>query len=313
MLFKIRSKTMKKLSLIIIGLFYVLSYSALSTELSDQESQDYNQLLKEVLKVSAIYNTPMKDEVHHKEAKRSMSRVINNLEYDVVRYNHGLAHAVRQAYLVKQIVHEMLKLEDETNALGNFLKKEDPKTISPFIKKLQLLALYYRAGRENEFSPSGGTEEEKARFDENMRAGAELFKNAAQESNLFENDDDINNFAEALYHYEYKRNEKEFNGITRYIDQIVYAAHLLDLRRVTAPWNKPPDGPQEILPEISEILGFSGDVNNTVKTLDNISEKYLKATGDRDAWDYRRTLSDEFFFQAYAPELMLIKLNQVQL
>lgn len=305
---------MKKISIILIGGLLIFSSHSFLEESPTQKpvsAKSENWLLKEVLKVSDIYNTPFTDEVHPKEARRSMSRVINGLTYNVRRYNHGLAHAVRQAYLAKNIVLE-LRNKASTGKLAEFLQKLDKAEADSFIKKVQLLALYYRAGRQNEYSPSGGSAQEKARFDENMRAGAALFKEAAKKSQFFENDEEINKFAEALFHYEYQRQEKEFDGITAFVDQILYAAHILDLRRVTALWNRPPEGPKEMLKVISETLGFGGEVNEAVEKLNDFSGKYLKATGDRDAWSNRLTLSNEFFYQAYDPEMMLIKLDRVR-
>lgn len=264
------------------------------------------KFLDDILTASETYNREYADPVAKGEPRRKMTRQINGLLYQVNRYNHGLAHGVRQAFLAKKIVTELRRLNTTKNELVTWLKQQDEQM---FIEKVKRLALYYRIGRENEFSPSNGTDDEKARFDKNMHTGAALFKTMASKSGMFDDEQDIDNFATALFHYEFKRQEKSFEGDTRFIDQIVYAAHILDLRRVNASWNQPPEGPEWAHTEISEILGFHGKVLPVIKTLTEYSGKLLLLTGDRDAWRRRGWLSDDFFFQAYSPELMLIKLN----
>lgn len=270
------------------------------------EAKDACWLLNQVRQVSTVYNTPYKDEPF-----RKISRKINGIVYVVQRYNHGLAHAVRQAYLAKRIVEELRDDPSSSTELAFWLKEKDPATIRALIKKLQLVALHYRIGRENEYSPSVAEPHELARFDENMRAGAKMFKKAAIRSGAFRNRHEIAVFTEPLFHYEYKRKEKGFKGDAKFIDQIVYAAHILDVRRVPAPsWNKPSDAPV-FLAQIAEILGFSETDTSLVQKLTNYVEKLLLATGERDAWKTRHTLADEFFIQAYDPEMMLIKLNDI--
>lgn len=300
---------MKKLNYIFWMIFLLVAQT--QTQAQDSANNQDAWFLKAVLKASAIYNTPYKDPSHKGEPRRTMERTINNLNYKIARYNHGLAHAVRQAYMAERIINELRDDESIKTDLARFLRKLSDDEQDIFKDKVMLLALYYRAGRQNEFSPSGGTEEEKARFDENMREGAKLFVTAALDTGLFEDDEEIQVYVEPFFHYEFDRQGKKFKGIAQYIDQILYAGHLLDVRRVNASWNKPGKGPKEILPLVSEALGFNKRVLPIVKRLSQYSGKLLKATGDRDAWVKRITLSDEFFFQAYAPELMLIKIKSI--
>jgi hypothetical protein len=63
---------------------------------------------------------------------------------------------------------------------------------------------------------------------------------------------------------------------------------------------------------ISEILGFGSEVDPVVHKLNDYAGGLLKATGDRDAWDNKKALSDNFFYEAYAPEFMLMKVDAVK-
>jgi hypothetical protein len=283
---------MIKLKILILLFLYALKLSA-------EFDQFELWLIDRAHEVSALYNKPYKD-----QPEKKVKRVIHNKEYVVYRPNHGLAHGLRQALYVKDIVKE-LRDPLNTHNLALWVQKKSDEDFEKLTKKLALAALYYRVGRENEYSNSRGTEKMKARFEENMRNGAQLFKKAAQSLELFDNEEEIQDFMNAFYHYEYKNKKEEMPKKSKPIDRILYAAHILDVRRVAVSWNNISARPKRIK-EIARLLGLSEE---KIQILDNKVAKYLEATGDRDGWQERGRYAHRFMLQANDPEMMMRKIK----
>src|SRR5204862_3256973 len=79
--------------------------------------------------------------------KQYINRIIRGKQYIVYRPNHGLSHGIRQAFLIRDIIHF---LTTHNTKFTSFLKKQNSK----FITKLMLISAFQRSGRESEVSSS---------------------------------------------------------------------------------------------------------------------------------------------------------------
>jgi hypothetical protein len=262
-------------------------------------------LLEQANEARNIYDKPYED-----QPEKKVSRVINGQKVTIYRPNHGLAHAARQALLARHLITGLRKDLKKESKLSQWIKNKSPEEIAKLKRKVELAALYYRAGRENEYSHSKGTPERKARFNENMRNGAKMFQKAAQKAKIFESESEIEDYMEAFYRYEYDDLKKELSENSKFIDQILYAVHILDLRRVPSSWNIPETRPMR-LKQIAKDLGLSEDID-LIKKLDELSKEFLLATGDRDSWLDRKKYAREFILQARDPERMILRLADVE-
>lgn len=287
----------------------ILSLTLASALKSAELDENSRWLLDRAQEANLIYKTPYKDEPWLKQ-----ERWINGKFYTVNRNNHGLAHAVRKAFLIKNIVQEMRAAPAKTSLIAEWLQKKSPEEINKLIKKLELAALYHRAGRENENSRSSGTQFEKDRFDRNMRSGALLFKDAAQKSGIFENEAEIEDYMQPYSRYELQQKRIPLTGDAKYIDQILYTTHILDSKRVNADWNdltKKPSIKSDRLLKLADTLGY-GYVNlPLIEKLDKLATRLLEVTGDRDKFQERTNYSDDFFIQAHDPELLVTTIRKV--
>ena len=292
----------------ILSTFLFFIWLAVSAQASNPLSEENLWLLDRAKEASAIYDKPYED-----QPEKKITRVIDDQTVTVYRPNHGLAHAVRQALLARNIIKELRDLKDDKHEsrLLDWIKSKSQEDINKLMKKVELAALYYRAGRENEYSHSQGTPKRKARFNENMRNGAKMFQKAAQESKIFDSEQEIEDYMQAFYRYEYDELKKKLTGDSKFLDQLLYAVHTLDLRRVPSTWNRL--GIRSIrLKQIAKILGFGLVELDFINKLDDISKEYLLASGDRDAWAGRQKYSKEFVRQAKDPERMVSRLADAE-
>ncbi len=223
--------------------------------------------------ISKYYNRPYL----HNNKECTLYRKINNIDYKVYRYNHGLIYGIRQAFLAKSIVYLNYKTN---NNFGNWLRY-NYKNDHNFIYKIMFASAFQRAGRESEGS-SGQLGKLYLKYEKN---DAEYFEFEARKSNLFDNRE-INVYKQAIL---WEANKS--NNIT-YLKNILHAAHLLDLRRM------PFFDSQRIKKEVVKLLfGSSEGISskNVVGKLFDISGSFLYATGDRDMMKEKKYVNDKFF------------------
>ena len=235
---------------------------------------------------------------------------INGTLYVVERFNHGLAHGLRQGALAKDIVRLLARLKKEgqifndvqVNSLLNWAQEKlSAPGRSNFIYKLELAAAFQRSGRQSEANSSCQSQ----RYMEYELQDAINFKIAAQKSGLFTSKLEIQVFAEAiLWSNKGTLNENE-NQDLKYLRRILHAAHTFDLRRIPF-FNRrriQQDG-------LDQLIGYSVNLSSSekyreiVELLWDRSGAYLKATGDRDLVTNQQ-LQDEFFLQTQNPYQMV--------
>lgn len=298
----------------IFQIFFIASFiaSSLASEPASL-SKDDEWLLNEALKVNNIYKTPYENEPWMK-----ISKVIDGKTYVVNRNNHGLAHAMRKAFLIRKII-ELLSAHPE-GKVALWLQQK-LKSDKDLLKKLELAALYHRAGRENENSRSDESEAIRNRFDKNMRNGADMLRKAAKETGIFKDDAEIENYALPFSRYELQEKKIPLTGDAVFVDKILYATHILDSQRVNADWNdlsKNPDEKEKRKTKITDSLGYltpagSRPSATTIKIgqeLSDLASRLLKVTQDRDKFENRTTYGTEFYLQAHDPKRMIEKIGE---
>lgn len=281
--------------------------ASFAADLSDEN----RWLLDEAKKVNKIYVKAYID-----QPWQFIERYINNKLYRVERPNHGLPHALRKALLMRAIVNELKKAPAANNPLAQWIQSFPPEELAKQMKKLLLAALYQRIGRESEINRRTASAEDKARFDQNMQNGALVFKKAAQESGLFKDDEEIQRYMDSYMRDAIKDRgdyNRIFTGETKFIDELLHTIHILDSRRVNQDWNdiaKKPEIKDERIRSLGHSLGFNKDLA-PVERLNDLSEKYLEITGDKDKFKGKTTYSDIFFILSHDPDLLFEKLIAV--
>jgi hypothetical protein len=233
------------------------------------------------------FQRPYKDSDYLSVIKKE----INGKYYTVYRPNHGLAHSLRQGFLVRDIV-TLLKCEDD------WLKKEissDPY----FTIKLAILSSFQRSGRQSEVSSSDNPKlyEKYENNDVDNMIHALCYDKS--NNKYFTNDDEIRLWASAL-----KWNNFNKNIRIQKISKLIKAAHLLDLRRI------PSFDMIRIKYEVAELLEITP--NSTIMNiLWDQSGKYLNVSGDRDMVVNKTFWSDRFFILHQHPKKLYFALRSV--
>jgi len=214
-----------------------------------------------------------------------IKKKIDDKYYKVYRPNHGLAHSLRQGFLVRDIV-KLIKndwLSEEINLDKNF------------IIKLAILSSSQRSGRQSEVSSS---------------ENPSLYTK-------YENDD-VNNMIYVMKNNIYFKDEIElwssalkwdvFNKCDKVkrISNLIKAAHLLDLRRI------PGFDVDRIKYNISELLDITPN-SDIMTILWNQSGKYLNISGDRDLVTNKNYWSDRFFILHQNPTKLYFTLKSMML
>lgn len=291
-----------------------------------ERGPEYEVTLKVMQLVRGFYTMPYSDGVVFKGMKlpslgvTRLKRTINGIDYVVERYNHGLAHGLRQAALVKDLFDYLTTLprDESTRELHGFLNwvAEKKDLGLPFLQKLEMASAFQRTGRQSETSGTAHPGLYKEYEDKSIR----YFQEAAINDESFGfTRSEIKSFKNGIKWVNYPSPEPDFvsreqlDPDDRYIKALLHAAHLLDLRRIPQF-----DGERVKEEFILELFGRqAGSLTGGVKTamvnaLWDRSRQYLEATGDRDLVLKRKSVKDHFFIQTAHPELMVHAIDQVR-
>lgn len=246
------------------------------------------------------------------QAANKAVRWIKGSCYIVERYNHGLAHGLRQGALAKDVFELLAYLKSnnpEIKALLNWVQqKTKTENHSDFIKKLEMASSFQRSGRQSEATSSNNN----IFYKKYELQDAINFRIAAQKSELFANDLEIKVFEEAiLWSNPGTLNENESDDL-KYLRRILHAAHTFDLRRIPSFSEKriKQDGLNQLFGRNAR-LSANDSYEKIVEVLWERSGDYLKATGDRDLV-YKRKLQDEFFLQSKHPSRIVDAIYNVR-
>lgn len=244
---------------------------------------------------------------------------INGSSYAVERYNHGLAHGLRQGALAKDIVQLLARLKKERHVFGykesNDLltwvhEKTTGKNPNNFIKKIEMAAAFQRSGRQKECSSTNDPDNyKKYEMQDTVN-----FRSAASQSSLFKEDKEIplQVFEEAILWSNKGALDENANKDLKYIRRILHAAHTLDLRRMPEF-----DGKRIKQDALNQLFGAAvnipmiGGYKRITESLWKRSGDYLHVTGDRDLAQNRTRLHDKFFLQSNYPSTMVEAIHQV--
>lgn len=250
----------------------------------------------------------------------TVKRTINGVAYKVERYNHALAHGLRQGALAKDLFDYLATLpkDESTKAIHGLLDwVEEKKALgSLFLQKLEMTSAFQRTGRQSEASGTANPELYKVYEDRSIR----FFQKAAVESVDFGfTTEEIRSLTKGIKWVNYPSPEPDYESREklpndeRYFKAILHAAHILDLRRI------PQFNGEQVKHEfILELLGMQALslpkalTDEMVEILWDRSRQYLEATGDRDLVLKRKSVQDHFFIQTAHPELMVHAVDQVR-
>lgn len=257
----------------------------------------------------------------YKEGRSKDQKItqINGSSYTVERYNHGLAHGLRQGALAKDIVQLLARLKKEGHVFGyqesNDLlawvrEKITGTNPNNFIKKIEMAAAFQRSGRQSECSSAADLDKyKKYEMQDTVN-----FRSAASKSKLFAKDREIplQVFEEAILWSNKGTLDENVNRDLKYIRRILHAAHTLDLRRIPKF-----DGKRIKQDALNQLFGstvnvpMTGGYKRITKSLWKRSGTYLHATGDRDLVHGRKELHDKFFLQSNHPSKMVKAIHRV--
>lgn len=239
-----------------------------------------------------------------------VQRTINGKHYIVHRYNHGLAHSLRQGALAKDIFEILISMKErfakldspELEELATWASQKD----HAFFYKMEFASSFQRSGRQSEANSFVDIEKYK-RYE---RQDALNFRQAAIASKLFKNSEEIKIFEEAiLWSNKGELNEDSIQDL-KYLRRILHSAHTFDLRRI------PKFDPLRICQDgMVQLLGKSVNKTQHCRFLEqriwNRSGQYLEATGDRDLMS-RFSVKDKFFFQTANPSTLVDAIYEVR-
>jgi len=215
---------------------------------------------------------------------------INDIYYTVYKPNHGLAHSLRQGFLVRDII----KLLTSKNLwLINEIEKDNMFPI-----KVAILSSFQRSGRQSEISSSSDPLLYEKYENDDIKNFS--YKMSSTPNPYFANSE-INLWASAL-----KWDCKNELHTIQEISKLIKAAHLLDLRRI------PSFDPVRIKYEVSELLDITPN-SDVMDILWNQSGKYLNICGDRDLVINKRDWSDRFFVLHQNPNKLYYSLRNMML
>jgi hypothetical protein len=220
----------------------------------------------------------------------SISKKIDDKYYKVYRPNHGLAHSIRQGFLVRDILKLMIF---ENNWLQNKINED-----SLFSIKLAILSSFQRSGRQSEISSSDNQllYEQYENDDVNN-----MIYTMSNIQNPYFDSKEIKLWASAL---KWANHNKSYE--IQQISNLINAAHLLDLRRIHG------FDATRIKYEISELLNITTNCN-TMNLLWDQSGKYLNVCGDRDLVINKNYWSNRFFILHQNPNKLYYSLRSVKL
>lgn len=240
-----------------------------------------------------------------------IERTINGKEYIVHRFNHGLAHSLRQGALAKDIFEKLISLKAkhqqhldsaELDELVVWAYQKD----RDFLYKMEFASSFQRSGRQSE----GSSTVDREKYLRYERQDALNFRAAATESGLFKDLAEITIFEEAILWENKGELDESSNPDLKFLRRILHCAHTFDLRRMMSF-----DGLRIRQDGMKQLLGKK---NHQSHHLDLIQQgiwkragKYLKVTGDRDL-ETEGTLDAQFFIQTENPNLLVDAIYQVR-
>ena len=242
-----------------------------------------------------------------------MTRTIDGKTYAVERFNHGLAHGLRQGVLAKDIFDLLLRLKEE-NSLRNLCENEpilnwaqEKREKDPnFMQKLELVSSFQRSGRQSEISSS----DNMGLYKKYERQDAINFRGAARELGIFESEEEIQTFAEAMLMFNPGTLNPFENKDLLYIKCILQSAHTFDLRRICSfDMDRIKNTGIAQLFTGGGLVLFQEEYHQIREALWDRSGKYLQITGERDL-ETGRGLQDPFFLQT--PTEMVEAIYQVR-
>ncbi len=226
---------------------------------------------------------------------------IQGVWYEVERFNHGLAHGLRQGALAKDIFDYLVQMPDE----GALFKWVRTKSADPhFLKKLEMASSFQRSGREQE----GGSSVIPALYKKYELQDAVNFRKAALESGIFSSASEIQVFEEAILWSNKGTLDENANEDLKYLRGILHTAHTLDLRRIITF-----DAERIKNDAFDQLFGAGSDprYRKIIESLWNRSGEYIQATGDRDLV-HQRGLQDTFFLQSSDPIQMVDAIDRIR-
>ncbi|MBS0627660.1 MAG: hypothetical protein JSS09_05560 [Verrucomicrobia bacterium] len=270
-----------------------------------ETKQDDKKWTLEVLsKIEPYYLAPYTD------CYSKATRLIDGKKYVVERYNHGLAHGLRQGALAKDVFNLLLQLKKSAsfptlNQKEPILKwaeekiKKDPN----YLRKVEMVSSFQRSGRQGEISSSDNlTLYKKYELQDSIN-----FTKAARETDIFLNEEEIKTFAEAMFTMNFGSLNVSNNDDLKYLKCILQSAHTFDLRRIPS-FDKQIIKSRGTLQLFKERFSSSEEYRKITDLLWDRSGEYLKVTGDRDL-ETGKDLEDLFFLQA--PEEIVEAIYQV--
>jgi len=256
--------------------------------------------------IKSYFLAPYLEGTSRNRAKRKIKGILHVVE----RYNHGLAHGLRQGALAKDILEALVCLnESKDQGVKDFYAWASERIQDKnFIKKLELASAFQRSGRQSEVSSAANLELYK-KFE---RQDALNFRIAAQKTGLFKDLQEIKIFEEAILWS--NKGELDENQLTdlKYIRRILHCAHTFDLRRLTSFC-----GNRIQQDAMDQLFGKRVDLSDgsPYEKLSTVlwkrSGEYLKATGDRDLVD-KRPLENSFFTQSKHPIRLVLAIEAVK-
>lgn len=276
------------------------------------KSEPINNELQSTLRVMKLVSPYFLSKYTNGSPLDVQKRQINGVWHIVERFNHGLAHGLRQGALAKDIVDLLAQTRIESgnpdiNGFLNWVAQQQAEGPS-FLAKLEMAASFQRTGRQKEFPSSANPE----LYKQYELQDAVNFKKAAILSKTFKNNSEIELFKEAiLWSNRGVLNENDHPDL-KYLRCIIHAAHTLDLRRIPV-FNEAKikkDALDQLFNGKADCLP-SALLKKLTDQLWKRSGQYLKATGDRDLIGGRK-LSDAFFIQTKNPMLMVEAIHQIR-
>lgn len=176
------------------------------------------------------------------------------------RPNHGLAHAMRQRYLVHDILDVIIRGKSR---LTDFVERKI-ETDRLFVRKLEVAAAFQRVGRESE---AGSDQRELYRryMQNSRRLFLEYFPR------YFHGERDSELYSNAITH-------SSAGGNSDFVKRILDSVHLLDLVRMGGGVNR-----HSIVDRIHELLEIPRE---HALGLLGISDTYSRATGQGNHGDH---------------------------
>lgn len=219
-------------------------------------------------------------------------RIINGTKYIVNRPNHGVAHSLRQGFLVRDIVKLFIQ---ETQPLSIWLLNE-LNVDQNFIIKLAILSSFQRSGRQSEVSSSHNPQLYKIYEIQDVRNMI-----TSVDTKYWASKEEIRLWAQALIWDNNNKSQKIIN-----ISKLIKAAHLLDLRRI------PRFDETRIKNDIANLLNIKSD-SYIINKLWDQSGRYLHISGDRDLSLNKTHWSNSFYILQQHPLKLYFKLRHERL